>query len=153
MELVSQRPKDYSQLLQRTVAEGGAVHVAAREVDGTGIILVLLHLVADPIQYLGLRPELGPLSGPACLLCKVEYSRRLSSVPLGSCLRSYTTYWELRGGADKYSQSQHGWSPCVLPLSVTTVPIFLAQCSQGLGTQSSVNKVLLEFFPQYYSNI
>lgn len=75
VELVPEWPENEPQLLRRAVAERVAVHVAAGEVDGAGVVLVLLHVVADPLQHLRLAPEVRELAEPRRLLCWGERSR------------------------------------------------------------------------------
>lgn len=70
IELVAQRPEDEAHLVPAAVAERMPVHVAAGEVDGAGVILVLLHMVADPLQHLHLGPEVRELTEPLWLVCK-----------------------------------------------------------------------------------
>lgn len=103
VELVPQGPEDQAQLLRGAAAERSPVHVTAREVNGAGVILVLLHLVADPVQDLGLGPELGLLSQPAGLLCKGPAQRRVSPL-LGPAGDSGGPAWTLRAP----SQEQGG---------------------------------------------
>lgn len=70
IELVPQGPEDEAHLLPGAVAERMPVHIAAGEVDGAGIVLVLLHVVADPLQHLHLGPEVWELTEPLRLVCK-----------------------------------------------------------------------------------
>jgi len=69
IELVPQGPEDEAHLVPAAVAERVPVHVAAREVDGAGVVLVLLHVVADPLQHLHLGPEVRELAEPLRLVC------------------------------------------------------------------------------------
>lgn len=70
IEFVPQGPKDEAHLVPGAVAECVPIHVAAGEVDGAGIVLVLLHVVADPLQHLHLGPEVRELTEPLWLVCK-----------------------------------------------------------------------------------
>lgn len=70
IELIPQGPKDEAHLVPAAVAQRVPVHVAAGEVDGAGVVLVLLHVVADPLQHLHLGPEVGELAEPLGFVCK-----------------------------------------------------------------------------------
>lgn len=70
VELIPQGPKDEAHLVPAAVAQRVPVHVAAGEVDGAGVVLVLLHVVADPLQHLHLGPEVGELAEPLGFVCK-----------------------------------------------------------------------------------
>lgn len=70
IQLIPQWPKDEAHLVPGAVAERVPIHVAAGEVNGAGIVLVLLHMVADPLQNLHLGPEVWELTEPLRLVCK-----------------------------------------------------------------------------------
>lgn len=70
VELIPQGPKDEAHLVPGAVAQRVPIHVAAGEVDGAGIVLVLLHMVTDPLQHLHLGPEVWELAEPLRLVCR-----------------------------------------------------------------------------------
>lgn len=70
VELVPQGPEDVAHLVAAAVAQRVPVHVAAGEVDDAGVVLVLLHVVADPLQHLHLGPEVRELTEPLWRFCK-----------------------------------------------------------------------------------
>lgn len=87
IELIPQGPKDEAHLVPGAVAECVPIHVAAGEVDGAGIILVLLYMVADPLQHLHLGPEVWELTEPLRLVCKGQREglRGRAAVPRVGC--------------------------------------------------------------------
>lgn len=70
IQFIAKRPKDDSQLVPCILTKCIAIHVAAGKINDTGIVLVLLHVVADPLQYLRPTPTMGHLSIPGGFACR-----------------------------------------------------------------------------------